>query len=134
MSAIETNTSGGFRFHFPQRLAINRNGLSCQLQLQLGDPFPKTLLKTLRVESDEYSPNCVVRRNAIGQLKKLSEPCDVSSRKPFDVSPRVRPADRAAKHNADQIKQVMISTTVLPRVCQIDKVCKKFKVPVLLRR
>ena len=52
----------------------------------------------------------------------------------FNIGPCVRPADCAAKHDTDEIKQVMVSPTVFPRVCHIDKVCRKFKVSELVHR
>lgn len=73
----------------------------------------------------------VVRRHAVWQFKKLSEPTFMSDSEAFDIGPGIRPADCASKRDSDHVHQQVVSSSLFSRVCQIDKVCQKFKASVL---
>lgn len=98
------------------------------------DPCGQTVLKLFSVENAEHATKRVVGRDPKRQFEKLLEPALMSFAEAFNIGPRIRPADCAAKHEPHHINQQMIVTTILARVFQIDKVCKKFKIAVGLHR
>jgi hypothetical protein len=109
--------------------AINSDSLPLQRQLHLLNPRLQTALQTGDIQSLEHASDGVVRRDAVRQLKVLSEPVFVADREAFHVSKRVGSADHAAQRNPDDVLQHMVQPAVRSRILQLHKVCKKFKVP-----
>lgn len=120
--------AGGMIMRFSQRLAINADCFSTQRKLKVLNPLAQACLKFSRVRTAEDSTKCVVRRNAVGNLKKLLEPFLMKQREPFSIGPGVRSADCAAQRQCRHVDQQMILPAVLLRVRQRFKECQKFKV------
>ena len=106
-----------------QGLTIYGDGLPFQLQLQLVDPFSQTVLKLGRIPPAKHASKCVMRRNTEGQFQEATKPVDVGFGEAFNVGPVVGLADCATKRDTNYFQQKMIASPIIPRVCQIDKVC-----------
>ena len=63
-------------------------------------------------------------------FEELLEPLDVSVGKAFNVRPIVRSTNGSAERQSNHIVQVMVGSAVRTRVCERNKVCKKFKITV----
>jgi hypothetical protein len=126
--------SGSFIMRSSQCFPVDRHGFAIQAKLKMLNPRGQTLLQLLGIENAEDSGKRIVRRHAVRQLQKFFKPCQMTSRKAFNIRPRICPADCAAKHEPHHVEQGMIFPAVSARVFEIDKICKKFKVSIRSHR
>ena len=106
-----------------QELTVYGDGLPFQLQLQSLDLFPQTAFKPGRIPPMKHTSKCVTRRNTEGQFQEATKPVDAGFGEAFNVGRVVGSADCATKHDTNYFQQKMIASPIIPRVCQIDKVC-----------
>lgn len=78
-------------------------------------------MKLLGIQSSKQTTKRVVRRDSVRELQKLLEPFDVSLGEPFDVRPTIRSTDCSTQGKANDIKQIVIASPVLPRIGEVPE-------------
>src|SRR6266568_302993 len=71
-------------------------------------PVVKTCFKLFGINVGKDSSNGIMRRNSVGQLQQLGEPCFLCSHKFFDPYPSVCSTDHSTNRDNDDIAQSMV--------------------------
>ena len=94
---------------------INSDGFATERHGHIVYPPDEELIEAVWIDSGKEASEGVVRRNSVGQLQKWFEPLDFGSAIFSDLSPRVRPADDAAKSDQEHIVKT-VADVVMSRV------------------
>ena len=95
-------------------------------------PLHEALLEPVRVQAGEHIAEGVVRRDSVGQSKKVRNHSFLALAEHLHVNPRVRATDDGADGYGDDVQQLVLLAPVDPRVFQSPEILHDGRAPSLL--
>ena len=105
-----------------KRLAVDGDACILEVFSQRRDPSQATLLEGLWVEQLKHATKGVVRRDAAGQLQKLSEEILLVLGEFFDFREGFTVGQHATKGHHDNVDQLVLLVVIPPWIRQILEV------------
>ena len=105
-----------------QRLAVDGNDLIRKQVSKGTNPCQETALECRRIKVGEDTPECVVRRDTVGQVEKGAEPFLLGVAKVGYLCPAISATDDGADGNDQDIQQFVPLGAVNARVFEAAKV------------